>query len=161
MVRLLLAATFASALAYGGPAPAARETVNFDFAWRHHLGDLGPEASAANYNASTWELVDAPHDMLIVGKHDPANSPRQGYLPRGVGWYRKKFALPAEWADRAVWLTFEAVFHETTIWLNDHPLGTHAAGLGAGLVDHAAHSPVASSTTPREAPPAHQRAFRV
>ena len=33
-----------------------------------------------------------------------------------VGWYRKHFTLPSEWAERAVWLEFEAVFHEATMW---------------------------------------------
>ena len=58
-----------SALAVATP----RERVNFDFAWRHHLGDLPPAALQPNYNDSSWALVDAPHDMLIAAERSPAS----------------------------------------------------------------------------------------
>ena len=56
-----------SSVARSPPAIATtpRERVNFDFAWRHHLGNLPPAALQPNYNDSSWALVDAPHDMLI------------------------------------------------------------------------------------------------
>ena len=28
-------------------------------------------------------------------------------LPRGSGWYRKRFKLPSEWEGRALWLLWE------------------------------------------------------
>jgi hypothetical protein len=30
-------------------------------------------------------IVDTPHDMGIVGKHSPGESPTQGFLPRTSG----------------------------------------------------------------------------
>ena len=53
-----------SALAVATP----RERVNFDFAWRHHLGDLPPAALQPTYNDSSWALIDVPHDMLFTGE---------------------------------------------------------------------------------------------
>ena len=74
--------------------------------------------SQPGFDDSGWLVVDAPHDMLINQQYDPANSKGMGYLPRGSGWYRKHFALPAEWKGKAVWLYIEGAFHTTTAYLN-------------------------------------------
>jgi len=68
-----------------------------------------PPASTVGFNDAGWAVVDAPHDMLITGKHDPANSPTQGFLPRGEGWYRKHFTLPADWKGSSVWVRSAAL----------------------------------------------------
>jgi len=39
-----------------------------------------------DFDDSKWDLIDAPHDMLITGKHDPGNPATQGFLARGFGW---------------------------------------------------------------------------
>ena len=115
-------------------AAMAREEVVFDYAWRHQLGEVPPSGSsvpveaAAGFNDSAWSLVDTPHDMLITGNHSPNNDPTQGFLARGVGWYRKQFALPSEWKNQAVWLWFEGAFHVVTIFVNGQPHSTHRAG---------------------------------
>ena len=109
-------------------AVAASEVVNFDLAWRHKLGDPKGKWFNPEYNDTAWEVVDAPHDMLITGKHSPDNPATQGFLARGVGAYRKHFTLPDDWQGQAVWVWFEGAFHEVEAWLNGHPLGKHVAG---------------------------------
>ena len=68
------AATAAAAAALA--APPARETINFDFGWRHVLdpsppalgAPAGPPPQAApGFPDAAWPLVDAPHDMLVEG----------------------------------------------------------------------------------------------
>ena len=66
--------------------------------------------------------------MLITGERSAANDPSQSFLPRGVGYYRKHFKLPAEWSGRTVWLYVEGAFHETSVYLNGARLLYHAAG---------------------------------
>ena len=90
----------------------------------------GPNAPQAQtkYDDSTWSLVDAPHDMLINQKYDGRNSKSMAYLPRNSGWYRKHFALPAEWKGKSVWLYIEGSFHKTFSYLNGVSLGSHQAG---------------------------------
>jgi len=83
-----------------------------------------------SFDDSQWELVDAPHDMLIKQAFSESNEASQAFLPRNQGWYRKHFVLPADWKGSAVWVYFEGVFHVTTAWLNGVPLSgsPHDAG---------------------------------
>ena len=83
-----------------GVAAAAREEVNFDFAWRHQIGDPKqqaglPAAAATDFDDSGWELVDTPHDMLIVGKHSPDNDPKKVLQKVAQG----TFEFPSPWWD--------------------------------------------------------------
>jgi hypothetical protein len=75
------------------------------------------DASAAS---AAWERVDLPHDFVAThGTLTPSEDPTRGYLTRGVGWYRKRFRLPAAWAVGAsVWIRFEAAFNEATVHIN-------------------------------------------
>ena len=50
-----------SAVAVG----AARETTNFDFGWRHQLGEPTGQPSLRDYDDSAWPVINAPHDVLI------------------------------------------------------------------------------------------------
>ena len=67
-----------------------------------------PPQSLTKYDDSTWQLVDAPHDMLIHQKLDPTASNKMGYYQRNAGWYRKHFALPAEWKGDSIWVPTSA-----------------------------------------------------
>ena len=88
-------------------AAPSREVVNFDFAWRHRLGEAGPSASLPSFDDSTWSLVNAPHDMLLPQNVSIASPGGMGYRARGTGWYRKHFVLPKDWEGSAVWLYIE------------------------------------------------------
>lgn len=112
-----------------------RDVVNFDFAWRFASvpecaaprSGVPPEA-APDFGDASWEVVDAPHDMLISGRYSPQSAKAQAFLPRGCGWYRKHFVLPEGWDTASVWVYFEGIFHEATLWLNGRPLGFHQGG---------------------------------
>ena len=70
---------------------AGREKINFDFGWRHKLGKDSsrwvtgsttavPGPAQEKFNDSLWELVDAPHDMLIVQKFEQNASQKQAFI---------------------------------------------------------------------------------
>lgn len=46
----------------------------------------------------------------------------------GVAFYRRKFQVPASWADKTVRLQFDAVNYLTEVWLNDEIVGFHEGG---------------------------------
>ena len=102
--------------------------------WKCEDWDVLPQQAkptawtAVTYDDSSWSLIDTPHDMLITGERSAANDPKQSFLPRGVGYYRKHFKLPAEWSGRTVSLYVEGAFHETSVYLNGARLLYHAAG---------------------------------
>jgi beta-galactosidase/beta-glucuronidase len=80
---------------------------------------------------ASWNIVDAPHDFLIGLKYNKSGDKTEGAdLPRGEGWYRKHFTLPAEWKGQSVWLYFEGVWQKTSMWLNGVPVssGNHTNG---------------------------------
>ena len=43
-------------------------------------------------------------------------------------WYRKKFIIPSEWKGKRILLNFEAVDHDTNVWVNDIFVGSHKGG---------------------------------
>ena len=85
-------------------------------------------ASKTDYDDSKWQLVDAPHDMLLHQNYSEDNGASQAFLPRNEGWYRKHFTLPKDWEGSAVWFYTEGIFHVATAWLNGQPIGQHLAG---------------------------------
>ena len=51
------------------------------------------------------------------------------YIPRGSGWYRKHFTIPADWKGHVVSVRFEGVFRTATAYLNGQLLApTHTCG---------------------------------
>lgn len=94
-------------------------------------GPNPPEAQTS-YDDSSWDRVQVPHDGLVGQAPNQALCPNgcsgNSYIPRHVMWYRKTFSIPAEWAGSAVWLDFEGVFREATIYLNGVNVSYHACG---------------------------------
>ena len=86
------------------------------------------ERTSRDYDDSTWEIVDAPHDALINGEYDENSSKDQGYLPKNVTWYRKHFNLPADWKGKVIWVYFEGVFKGSNIYLNGQHLHYEDSG---------------------------------
>lgn len=45
-----------------------------------------------------------------------------------IGWYRREFRVPPDWNGRRVWLRFDAVDWEATVWVNGVEAGRHGGG---------------------------------
>lgn len=124
MATLLFAALTAQTTMADTPR---RQT--FDRDWRFHLGDL-KGAEATNYDDKTWRTLDLPHDWSVEGtvsKDAPAGNDG-GYLPTGMGWYRKTFTLPKADAGRKVWLYFEGIYERSDVYVNGQRVGGHPYG---------------------------------
>ncbi|HTY29663.1 MAG TPA: glycoside hydrolase family 2 TIM barrel-domain containing protein, partial [Mycobacterium sp.] len=94
-------------------------TVSFDLGWKFHLGDASG-AQAATFDDSSWTALDVPHDWsisLAFNQSSPAKD-GGGYLDGGLGWYRKTFTLPATAAGQKVFLQFDGVYMDSTVYLN-------------------------------------------
>jgi hypothetical protein len=78
---------------------------------------------------SSWRKLDLPHDFVVEGTFSPSADKSHGYLPFGIGYYRKHFSTSAFDPSRStMWLEFDGVQTESTVWLNGHTLGVHASG---------------------------------
>jgi beta-galactosidase len=116
---------FTSALA--AESPRLREC--FDLSWRFHHGDA-PGAEKPDFDASAWRALDLPHDMSVEAGFDPnsATGAPGGYLPGGIGWYRKTFRLPEESRYRKVFIEFDGAYMNSEVWINGHHLGKRPYG---------------------------------
>src|SRR5437773_2051157 len=113
------------------PQSAAHARVNTSFAsdWRFLKGDA-PGAEKADFDDATWRRLNVPHDWSIEGPFDEKNSTggAGGFLPAGVGWYRKRFSLPADYARRRVFIDFDGVMANSDVWINGFHLGRRPYG---------------------------------
>src|SRR5579862_4465395 len=108
---------------------APRVTVPFDTGWRFLKGEMAG-AQAPGAADTDWRIVTLPHDWAIEGPFDEKNPAGQGgaFLPAGVGWYRKHFALPADYAGRRVFVEFDGVMANSEVWINGTSLGKRPYG---------------------------------
>ena len=57
---------------------------------------------------------------------DPVIVPGDSGTP--IGWYRKRFTLPADYSDKLVYLEFEGIFRDSEIYVNGTFIGRHMSG---------------------------------
>ncbi len=119
---------------------APRVERRFDEEWRFFLGDPSG-AEARSYADASWRTLDLPHDWSIESKPDKDNPSGAGggFFPGGIGWYRKAFDAPADWKGKRVSVEFDGVYHDATVYLNGHKLGTHPCGYTSFALDLAAN----------------------
>ncbi len=108
-------------------SPRLRSSM--DFGWKFFAGDT-EGAQGAGFDDSKWEGVDLPHDWSIYGAFDQnaASGGGGGYLPTGVGWYRKTFVAPDSFRGRLVRVEFDGVYENSEVGINGHFLGRRPFG---------------------------------
>ncbi|MDR2805183.1 MAG: DUF4982 domain-containing protein [Dysgonamonadaceae bacterium] len=102
--------------------------------WQFQLGD-DAHASASDYDASQWRTLDLPHDWSIEGVLSPYWASCTGYLPGGIGWYRKNIHIPAAKEGEKIFLYFEGVYNRSEVFLNGQALGNRPNGYISFLLD--------------------------
>ncbi len=119
---------------------SGRERASFDFGWRFHLGDA-PDAERPAFSDAGWRALDLPHDWSIEGPYDQRapTGGGGGYLPTGLGWYRKTFSLPESARGRQAVVQFDGVYQHSTVWINGHELGTRPFGYATFYYDLTPH----------------------
>ena len=137
LLKLGAMAPLAAAPAAAGSPSAAccEELVSLNGAWWFRLDPQNSgESSGWNRTAQSmegWRTVAVPHTWQT----EPDN---EEY--RGVAWYRRNFEARRSWADRAVRVEFEAVFHSATVWVNGVEAGRHTGkGYTAFVLDLGPH----------------------
>jgi beta-galactosidase len=95
--------------------------------WKFNLQDT-PEAKNAAFDDAKWEGVDLPHDWSIKGQLSPTLASATGYLPGGIGWYRKTLNVPNAQKGQKVYLYFEGVYNRSEVFINGQSLGKRPNG---------------------------------
>lgn len=114
----------------GGIANAqqARIVEDFNFDWKFNLGDT-PNAKNAEYNDADWRVLNLPHDWSIEQNYTTEfTSGSTGFLPTGIGWYRKTFEVPKNQKDKIICIEFDGIYNNSEVWINGHYLGIRPYG---------------------------------
>lgn len=119
---------------------SGRTVRNFDKNWRFVKQDV-PGADNPVFDDSQWRKLDVPHDWSIEGPYDQANPTGSGggYLPAGIGWYRKAFTVDAADAKRKVSIEFDGVMSNSEVWVNGYYLGKRPYGYVSFVYDMTGH----------------------
>ena len=77
----------------------------------------------------TWRSVDVPHDWAIESAFDPKGEVGSGALPwKGVGYYRKNLVLAEVPKGKRVFLDFDGIMCDGTVFVNDQSCGRQQYG---------------------------------
>ena len=128
-------------------ADSPREHLSLDANWKFHLGDDWPDAlslvnsgtgsgpAAEKFADSYWRVVNLPHDWAVELPFDWAADGSHGFHTLGVkyptnsiAWYRRTFELSKEDEGKRIWLTFDGVFRDATVWVNGWCVSHHEGG---------------------------------
>ncbi|HOL21915.1 MAG TPA: glycoside hydrolase family 2 TIM barrel-domain containing protein [bacterium] len=115
-----------------------RLRINDD--WKFFKGDI-EKAETTDYNDSSWQKIKLPHDWSIEGPFSKENyipavmvanhleARADSYLPKGIGWYRKEIDRNSfDSEGKTVYIEFEGVFRNSTLWVNGYKAGNHPWG---------------------------------
>jgi beta-galactosidase len=113
------------------------ETIRADI-FATHAGE-NVSFVQTNYDDSAWRQLNLPHDWAVELPFNSSADGGHGYKPVGntstfnagtnnIGWYRRTFTLPSNYAGQSLWLQFDGVYRNCLVWFNGHILGRNVGG---------------------------------
>lgn len=165
LLSVLLLIQFIACLSVS--AQQAREAILLNNGWKFaygHAGDMkkdfthgteyftyfakaksfnqnqGP--SSEQFNDSTWQTVNLPHDWVVDLPFSKEASHSHGYKTVGwkypetsVGWYRRKFYIPEKDLGKHVSVRFDGIFRNAQVFCNGFYLGHEPSGYATQVYD--------------------------
>ena len=95
-------------------------------------------ARQPDFDDTKWRRLRLPHDWSVERPMSPQLYSCTGYLPGGVGWYRKHFTVgpgTRQQSDSHWWVYFEGIYNRAEVYLNGHLLGMRPNGYASVLYD--------------------------
>lgn len=127
---------------------------SLDKEWKFHNGDIplptvfshtqsymaskaGGRVGAASpdFDKSSWETVDLPHDFAVANEIKEIYGPAAGYKKRGKAYYTKRFKLDESDRNKQILIEFEGVTGECTVYLNGSVIGRNFSGYNTFTLD--------------------------
>jgi len=99
----------------------------FNFDWKFLKGD-NSAACKIQFDDSDWRILDLPHDWSIEGPFKKEYASSTGYLPGGIGWYRKNFIVPDSLKGKKLFIQFDGIYKNSEVWINEQFLGKRPYG---------------------------------
>ena len=106
-----------------------RTVTSFDSEWRFVQSDQ-QNAFETGFDDKTWRMLDLPHDWSIEGTvtQNAPTGGSGGYLPAGIGWYRKHFTVKKGDLKMNHLILFDGVYMNSDVWINGKHLGNYPFG---------------------------------
>jgi hypothetical protein len=121
LISMLLTLNFV----YGQVSFGEPQKINNN--WVYSAGDH-PDAARPDFDDSNWRVLNLPHDWSVEGTYSPHLASCTGYLPGGIGWYRKTLDIPTAAANKQVYIYFEGIYRDGEVFINGHSLGMRPNG---------------------------------
>ena len=104
--------------------------------WYFQLDD-NIDFKETNFDHSNWRKLNLPHDWSIEGKYDTiyGSDWQTGYLPAGIGWYRKELFLKENPKEQHIELQFDGIYMNSTIYVNGNLVGNQKYGYTSFFYD--------------------------
>lgn len=129
MKKLVVLLFVFSAILAGCSNSNSRRIIEFNGGWRFNLGDV-EAAQTETFDDSGWRQLNLPHDWAIEGSFSEANPAGAGggALPGGIGWYRKHFTVDQLKPGQRVFVDFDGVYMNSSVFVNGTLVGTRPNG---------------------------------
>lgn len=103
-------------------------------------------AASSEYDDSEWRSVDLPHDFVAEreycfksGEDDTMTDIPEmesigsrlfagGCLEGGIGWYRKHLTVDKNCVHKRIYIHFDGVYRDSTLYVNQYYVGEHKSG---------------------------------
>lgn len=131
--KLLLVCVLLSIIIIQESFASEYRKILFNDNWKFHRGCVA-NAEQISYNDTQWRVLDLPHDWSVepvpvqkegitIGPFSQLNESGAGGADTGQslggeGWYRKKFTISEEDADKLLFLYFEGVYNQSELFIN-------------------------------------------
>ncbi len=124
---MLAVVALLSSACTGGDGPRSRHLFTED--WTFALTDT-LAAKEIDFDDSSWRVLDLPHDWAIEGDfaEDNPSGCGGGALPGGIGWYRKSFNVTADDLQQRIFIDFDGVYMNSTVYINGVEIGHRPYG---------------------------------
>jgi hypothetical protein len=126
------------------PPLSGKNSITID---KHWLFNYFPEKKStgyesAGYDDSVWQIIALPHTWSTyetTGDVHPfiknASEKDDPYWWEGTGWYRKKFIIGKKAAGKKVFIEFDGVMKNSTVYINGKEVGSHDGGFTSFCFD--------------------------
>lgn len=114
---------------------------NWKFKYFPSVRKMKEDFHVAGYDSSDWDVIPVPSVWQMHGYDTPmyvnvnypfdsskcpkiiARTDNNGYDPMPVGCYLTSFSVPADWADKQLFLNFEGIYSAAYVWVNGEFVG--------------------------------------
>ena len=114
--------------------PQFGRNLLFNENWCFKLSDV-KDGALTSLNDSNWRQLNLPHDWTVEGVYSPDKASATGYLPGGIGWYRKTFSVPTSEKGNKVYIYFEGVYNHSEVFINGNSVGKRPNGYISFMYD--------------------------